>query len=77
MCVSLLKEVLGDTKLSFLKRALSSACCIDYRFPKEEQLKKIAACWYQILRSMTKGDGKKFQMTLRTSISGLSIPTKI
>ena len=62
-----LKEVLGDTKVNRHTRwKLLEACVVprllyglQAAYPKEDQLKKLEACWYQILRSMVRGGWRR------------------
>ena len=62
-----LKEVLCDNKVNKSTRWKLLEACIVPRllygfqacFPNEQQLKKIEACWHQLLRSMVKGGWKR------------------
>ena len=62
-----LKEVLGDAKVNKRTRWKLLEACVVPRLlyglqaclPKEEQLKKIEACWSQILRSMVRGGWRR------------------
>ena len=62
-----LREVLCDTKVNRGTRWKLLESCVVPRllyglqacFPKEEQMKKIEFCWFQLLRSMVKGGWKR------------------